>query len=127
MELKEFIPKVIFDIADGVQNAIENQDDHNTIINPQRICGSVGHLHIPSVQRQYKSVERMVQELELDIVFQVEQKKKCKTGIEGVVLNVISAGIGGGYSRSNTEQQHLHISIPICLPMTEFELEDERQ
>lgn len=121
MELRQFIKEVIYSLADGISDAIEHQEEHDVVVNPQVTAGnSPDHLHMPKTAKGYERMERQVQHLDLDVSFAVSEGTEQQGGGHISLFNVMSIGVGGSDIETSVHQQRLHISVPICLPASKI-------
>ena len=107
MELKDFIPHIISNIAEGIRKTIKDKN----VVDPQTIGRGYDGPH-------------MAQSLDLDITFQVEQVSSNDANGKITIFKVASIGIGGTDSHAQTEFQHIHLSIPIDLPIIKLQLKE---
>ncbi len=109
MELKEFIPEVISNIVIGVKTAISQQNKGISSFEQK------SNDHRPHI----------IKSIELDVSYQLEQNNEKNAGVKLTVFNVLSAGGGATNYCKNTDLQHLHIAIPIDMPVIKFSLDLE--
>lgn len=116
MNIQDYIKEVVFQIADGVNDVIREQEQHNVIINPEMTIGSSNDVRfIPKNIESYKNYGRPAQLLRLDMGIQATEgnQLEVKGGIRLPLLNIGGGGIEGA-TQSNTNR--VCIAIPICLP-----------
>lgn len=116
MEIKEYIKNAIFQIADGLSEAIQEQESHKVIINPQYVLGThVENLYMCSKPEQHPHMGRPVQILAFDM--SVQTTEDSTTEINGETKICILSASGVAEERiSNMAENRLKISIPICFP-----------
>ena len=123
MELKSFIKEVMFQLADGIKEVREKQNEHELIVNPSIVVGAMTcGRYVPNNLESYKTHERPVQFLHLNIELQTTENNELEVG-GSTGLRLL--GAKGGYKETATEMigNRMSISIPICLPTTNIQEE----
>lgn len=119
MEIKEFIKDVILQLADGLQDVIQEQDSHNIIVNPNVVVGTMAcGRYIPNNLNSYKNLGRPVQFLQLDMALQVAEGSTLGAGGSARIA-IFSGKVSGETSDRNSSESKISIAIPLCLPITD--------
>lgn len=110
MELSEFVKETLLQLIDGVQNAQDETQDSDAVINP-RMVSDTDKLLTTIVRDE----SRLVQLVEFEVGLTSADLQSSKKGI-GVMLGGL--GIDGGVSKSGTQSTvtHIRFNIPIVLP-----------
>lgn len=116
MDIRNYIKEVVFQIADGVTDIINEQEKHNVIINPEITIGeTIDFRYIPTNSQSYKTHGRPVQLLRLDMGIQTTETNQLEVkGNIGISLFSASGSGAEGATQSNTNK--VSIALPVCLP-----------
>lgn len=118
MELQAFVKKVILQIADGMQNVINEQDQHDIVVNPRMTIGSGDDVRfIPNNLESYKNYQRPVQILRLEMNVNTTSENSLEVGGQA---GFKWFGLGGKGKESASEgySSKVSITIPISFPTT---------
>lgn len=118
MELKDFVKDVVFQLSDGIREIRAEQNQHEVIINPNLVVGSMScGRYVPNNKESYNNIGRPVQYIKLDL--QLEATEHATVAVGGNVgVSILQAK--GDYTEngSHTSGNRMSIAIPICLPTT---------
>lgn len=118
MELQAFVKKVILQIADGMQDVINEQDQHNIVVNPRMTIGSGNEVRfIPNNLESYKNYQRPVQILRLEMNVNTTSENSLEIGGKAGFKWFGFRG-RGKESASEGYNSKVSITIPISLPTT---------
>lgn len=123
MNIQDYIKEVVFQIADGVNNVIREQEQHNVIINPEMTIGNSEDVRfIPKNTESYKNYGRPVQLLRLDMGIQATKEDQLEIG-GGVRFSLLNIGGGAANRATQSNTNRVSIAIPICLPTSPIDKE----
>jgi hypothetical protein len=118
MELQAFVKKVILQIADGMQDVINEQDQHDIVVNPRMTIGSGGDVRfIPNNLESYKNYQRPVQILRLEMNVNTTSENSLEVGGKAG-FKWFGFGGNGKESASEGYSSKVSIAIPISFPVT---------
>jgi hypothetical protein len=118
MELQTFVKKVILQIADGMQDVINEQHQHDIVVNPRITIGSGDETRfIPTNLESYKNYQRPVQLLRLEMNVNATSENALEVGGEAG-FKWFGFGGKGKESASEGYNSKVSITIPISLPTT---------
>lgn len=116
MDIQSYIKEVVFQIADGINDIITEQKQHNVIINPAMTIGNSTEIRfIPVNRKSYKNYNRPVQLLRLDIRIQTTEGNQLEVE-GGINLSFIKGGGNGTESAVCCNTNRVGIAIPISFP-----------
>ena len=116
MDIQSYIKEVVFQIADGINDIITEQKQHNVIINPAMTIGNSTEIRfIPVNRKSYKNYNRPVQLLRLDIGIQTTASNQLEVE-GGINLSFIKGGGNGTESVVCSNTNRVGIAIPISFP-----------
>ena len=118
MELQAFVKKVILQIADGMQDVINEQDQHDIVVNPRMTIGSGDEVRfIPNNLESYKNYQRPVQLLRLEMNVNTTSENSLEVGGKAG-FKWFGFGGNGKESASEGYSSKVSIAIPISFPVT---------
>lgn len=118
MELQAFVKKVILQIADGMQDVINEQDQHDIVVNPRMTIGSGDDVRfIPNNLESYKNYQRPVQILRLEMNVNTTSENSLEVGGKAG-FKWFGFGGHGKESASEGYSSKVSIAIPISFPVT---------
>ena len=118
MEIKTFVKNVFLQIADGMQDVINEQKQHNIVVNPRMTIGSGDEVRfIPNNLESYKNYQRPVQLLRLEMNVNATSENALEVGGQGG-FKWFGFGGKGKESASEGYSNKVSITIPISLPTT---------
>lgn len=122
MELKEFIKDVIFQLADGLKEVREEQKQHDVVVNPDVVIGTMScGRYIPNNIKSYKNMGQPVQYLQLDIQLEATKCSKVEVG-GGIGVSFLKTKGDFVEDSSQKSGNRMSIAIPLCLPTSKIEL-----
>ena len=109
---------MILQIADGMQDIINEQEQHNIVVNPRITIGSGDETRfIPNNLESYKNYQRPVQLLRLEMNVNATSENALEVGGEAG-FKWFGFGGRGKESASEGYNSKVSITIPISLPTT---------
>jgi len=125
MELKDFISETILQIVSGVIDATVKCKDIDVIVNPDVTVGKKDAFWIPSNKKDYKLVRR-VQQIDMDICVTVTENESNELGAKAGIF-VFAIGANSKGTKENKNENRVRFSIPVCLPVSEINLTNDKK
>lgn len=123
MDIKEFIVDAITQITMGVKEMQSKENELGIIINPSLQIGSSDKCYVPKKGSGHYPSERYIQDINFEIGVVVTNDQ---TGVGGLGVSIPVFKIGANVDVKNSEENinKLSFSIPVCLPTTNVESEE---
>lgn len=126
MDIKDFIVEAITQISMGVKEMQSKESELGIIINPSLQIGSSAKYYVPKAGRGHYPSERYIQDINFEIGVVVTNDQTGGGGI-GVSIPVFKIGANVDVKNSEENINKLSFSIPVCLPTTNVEPEENSQ
>ena len=117
MDIKDFIVEAVTQIAQGVSELKEKNDELGIIVNPNIQVGEGTKWYVPQKKSSFH-MDRQVQDVGFEISVTVvnEQNGGGKAGLS--IAGFLEVGAGAGNRNAEENVNKLKFTIPVCLPTT---------
>lgn len=124
MDIKDFIVEAITQISMGVKEVQKKECELGIIINPSLQIGSSDKRYVPKAGSGHYPSERYIQDINFEIGVIVTNDQTGGGGL-GVSVPVLKIGANLNIKNSEENVNKLSFSIPVCLPTTNVEHEED--